>query len=187
MAVTVRARRRAPTPHQQPPAPRGAIRVRLPQHRQRGPRATSNSRVYTRLSRGKAQRCGPLQGPGCGAQRGRSRAESTPLSPLSRSGVDVVGKRQLEPLYEGLLSFLVPVPSLLVGTPVTVTLCTCAVTLCTCAVTLCTCAVTLQESCCNGASWVTESASGQAPSTPVFREKRSAPPPASPVEVGSRR
>ena len=102
--------------------------------------------VESRFS-GKAQRCGPLQGPGCGAQRGRSRAETPPLSPLSRSGIDVVGKRQLGPLYVGLLSFLVPVPSLYKN----------------------------RAGHGNGASWATEFASGQAPSTPVFREKRSAP------------
>ena len=170
VAVTVRARRRAPTPHQQPPAPRGAIRVRLPQHRQRGPRATSNSRVYTRLSRESAALRPPS---GAGVRSAEGAEQSGVHSPLSsvEVGGRCCGQTPIGAVIRG--SFVLP--------------CTCAVTLCTCAVTLCTCAVTLQESCCNGASWVTESASGQAPSTPVFREKRSAPPPASPVEVGSRR
>ena len=80
---------------------------------------------------GKAQRCGPLQGPGCGAQRGRSRAETPPPLSSVEVGDRCCGQTPIGAVIRG--SFVLP--------------CTCAVTLCTCAVTLCTCAVTLQESC----------------------------------------
>ena len=101
---------------------------------------------------------------------GAEQSGDTPLSPLSRSGIDVVGKRQLGPLYVGLLSFLVPVPSLYVPVP-----------------SLYVPVPSLSKNRAghgNGASWATESVSGQAPSTPVFREKRSAP--ASPLSCRDR-
>ena len=76
----------------------------------------NQSNIRRKSVSGKSAALRPPSGAGVRSAEGTEQSGDPP-PPLSRSGIDVVGKRQLGPLYVGLLSFLVPVPSLYVPVP----------------------------------------------------------------------